>query len=83
MVGAILSSHHDIALEKKTCFAAEIGLSGELRPVPKLDQRIREAEKLGFETIITAKFKQDDFPKTGITIVKLSKIEEVVDQLFG
>jgi len=83
VVGAILSSHHDIALEKKTCFAAEIGLSGELRPVPKLDQRIREAEKLGFETIITAKFKQDDFPKTGITIVKLSKIEEVVDQLFG
>ena len=83
VVGAILSSHHDIALEKKTCFAAEIGLSGELRPVPKLDQRIREAEKLGFETIITAKFKQDNFPKTGITIVKLSKIEEVVDQLFG
>ena len=83
VVAAILSSHHDIALPKNTCYAAEIGLSGELRPVPKLDQRIREAEKLGFETIITANFKQKNLPKTGIQIIMRDKIEAVVAQLFG
>ena len=83
VVAAILSSHHDIALAKHTCFAAEIGLSGELRPVPKLDQRISEAEKLGFEQIITASFKQNSLPKTGIEIVMCQKIEEVVQHLFG
>ena len=83
VVAAILSSHHDIALAKNTCFAAEIGLSGELRPVPKLDQRISEAEKLGFEQIITASFKQNSLLKTGIEIVMCQKIEEVVQHLFG
>ena len=83
VVAAILSSHHDIALAKNTCFAAEIGLSGELRPVPKLDQRISEAEKLGFERIITARFKQSALPKAGIEIVMCQKIEEVVQHLFG
>jgi len=83
VVAAILSSHHDIALPKNTCYTAEIGLSGELRSVPKLDQRIREAEKLGFETIITAHFKQKTLPKTGIRIIMCDKIEEVVNQLFG
>lgn len=83
VVAAILSSHHDIALPKNTCYAAEIGLSGELRPVPKLDQRIREAEKLGFESIITANFKQKTLPKTGIQIIMRNKIEEIVGQLFG
>lgn len=83
VVAAILSSHHDIALPKNTCYAAEIGLSGELRPVPKLDQRIREAEKLGFEAIITANFKQKTLTETGIQIIMRNKIEEVVGQLFG
>jgi DNA repair protein RadA/Sms len=83
VVAAILSSHHDISLPKNTCYAAEIGLSGELRPVPKLDQRIREAEKLGFVAIITANFKQKTLPKTGIQIIMRNKIEEVVYQLFG
>ena len=83
VVAAILSSHHDIALPKNTCYTAEIGLSGELRSVPKLDQRIREAEKLGFETIITAHFKQKTLPKTGIQMIMCDKIEEVVNQLFG
>ncbi len=83
VIAAILSSHHDIALQKESCFAAEIGLSGELRPVPKLDLRIREAEKLGFESIITAKFKQEISTTGGIKIVMLNKIEEVVEYLFG
>ena len=83
VVAAILSSHHDIALAKHTCFAAEIGLSGELRTVSKLDQRISEAEKLGFEQIITASFKQNSLPKTGIEIVMCQKIEEVVNTYLG
>jgi DNA repair protein RadA/Sms len=83
VAAAILSSHHDITLPKNTCYAAEIGLSGELRPVPKLDQRIREAEKLGFDAIITANFKQKTLPKTGIQVIMRNKIEEVVHQLFG
>ena len=83
VVTAILSSHHDITLQKGRCFAAEIGLSGELRPVPKLDLRIREAEKLGFETIITANFKQDIAVSGGIEVIMLNKIEEVVEHLFG
>jgi DNA repair protein RadA/Sms len=83
VVAAILSSYHDVTLPKNTCYAAEIGLSGELRPVPKLDQRIREAEKLGFDAIITANFKQKTLPKTGIQVIMRNKIEEVVHQLFG
>ena len=83
VVAAILSSHYDIALAKNTCFAAEIGLSGELRPVPKLDQRISEAEKLGFERIITASFRQNALPKTRNSNCNVSKIEEVVQHLFG
>ena len=83
VVAAILSSHHDIALDSKICFAAEIGLSGELRTVPKLDQRIREAEKLGFERIYTSTFNQEGLPKTAIKVIMLSKIDDVVQHLFG
>lgn len=83
VVAAILSSHHDIALPKNTCFAAEIGLSGELRPVAKIDQRIQAAEKLGFETFITAQVKQKNLPKTSLQILVIDKIEAVIEQLFG
>ena len=54
VVAAILSSNFNIPLQKRICFAAEIGLSGELRSVPKIDQRINEAEKLGFEILIVS-----------------------------
>ena len=82
VVAAILSSYHDIALPKETCFAAEIGLSGELRPVSKLDQRIAEAEKLGFETIVNSKGTKNKHSSTGINVLALTKIEEVVALLF-
>ena len=83
VVAAILSSHHDIALPQNTCFAAEIGLSGELRPVPKIDQRIQAAEKLGFDAIITARLPKKNLPKSNIQIITLGKIEAVVQHLFG
>ena len=52
VVAAVLSSNADIAIDRSICCSAEVGLSGEIRPVNRIDQRIREAEKLGFEKII-------------------------------
>ncbi|MDB4773134.1 DNA repair protein RadA [Flavobacteriaceae bacterium] len=83
VVSAILSSYHDIALPKEICFAAEIGLSGELRPVAKLDQRITEAEKLGFETIVSSKGAKNKVVTQGINSLSLTKIDEVIALLFA
>jgi DNA repair protein RadA/Sms len=83
VVAAILSSHEDIALGAKTCFAAEVGLSGELRPVSRLDQRISEAEKLGFEEIVVSAHGKWKPKPTGIKVLKVTKVEEVFEHLFG
>lgn len=83
VIAAILSSNEDISVPKDTCFAAEIGLAGEIRPVPRVEQRISEAEKLGFSHILVS--KQNKIPKNNfsITIKKVAKIEDVVAFLFG
>ncbi len=83
VVAAILSSNEDIAVPKDICFAAEVGLAGEVRPVTRVEQRILEAEKLGFSTIIVS--KQSKIPKSNynINLQKVSKIEDVVSFLFG
>ncbi|GAB2761212.1 DNA repair protein RadA [Salinimicrobium soli] len=83
VVAAILSSNEDIAVPKDICFAAEVGLAGEVRPVTRVEQRILEAEKLGFTSIMVS--KQSKIPKDNynITIQKVSKIEDVVSYLFG
>lgn len=85
VVCAILSSNEDVPIESKYCFAAEVGLSGELRPVTRIDQRISEAEKLGFEQIFISKYNQKglEISTYKIKIVALSKIEEVFEWLFG
>lgn len=84
VVCAILSSNVDIAIEAKTCFSAEVGLSGEIRPVPRIEQRIGEAEKLGYKRIFISKHSkgitQDQFK---IKLVAVGKIEEVLKHLFG
>lgn len=82
VVAAILSSNEDISLEKDTCFAAEVGLAGEIRPVTRIEQRIIEAEKLGFASIMVS--KQSKIPKGNfnIRIIKVAKIEDVVSHLF-
>ena len=82
VIAAILSSNEDIAIDKDICFAAEIGLAGEIRPVTKAEQRILEAEKLGFATIMIS--KQTKLPKNnyGIKIQRVAKIEDVVSLLF-
>ena len=82
VVVAILSSNEDIAVSKDVCFAAEVGLSGEIRPVNRVEQRIQEAEKLGFSTIYISKYNKIASKFPGIKVVMSSKIEEVVAALF-
>lgn len=79
VVAAILSSNEDEALPKDYCFAAEVGLSGEIRPVQRVEQRILEAEKLGFSTIFVSKFNKISLKNTTIKIQLISKIEDLVD----
>lgn len=83
VVAAILSSNEDIPVSKEFCFAGEVGLSGEIRPVNRVDQRIQEAEKLGFSTIFVSGYNKITLKNTGIKIRLVSKIEDVVSDLFG
>jgi len=78
VVAAILSSNEDVALESDFCFAAEVGLSGEIRPVQRVEQRILEAEKLGFSTIFVSKYNKIALKNTVIKIQLISKIEDLV-----
>lgn len=85
IMAAIISSHEDIFISSKTCFAAEVGLSGEIRAVNRIEQRISEAEKLGFEKIFISNYNLKGLvrDKFKIEIVTVSKIEEVFALLFG
>jgi DNA repair protein RadA/Sms len=78
VVAAILSSNEDEALQKDFCFAAEVGLSGEIRPVQRVEQRILEAEKLGFSTIFVSKYNKISLKNTVIKIQLISKIEDLI-----
>jgi DNA repair protein RadA/Sms len=82
VVAALLSSYHDIPIIQKICFAAEIGLSGEIRPIAKAEIRIQEAEKLGFEQIVVSKFSKLGTTPKSIKIKAFSKVENLVDFLF-
>jgi DNA repair protein RadA/Sms len=82
IISAILSSYHDTPLNEKICFASEIGLSGELRPVLKLDKRISEAEKLGYQMFVTSNFKNNLTETKGIKILGLDKIGGLITNLF-
>lgn len=81
---ALLSSYEDVPLPNSICFAGEVGLSGEIRAVNRIEQRIAEAEKLGFEKIIVSKYNQKGLSKQkfGIEIVMMGRVEEVYRYLF-
>ncbi|MDR3716216.1 MAG: DNA repair protein RadA [Puia sp.] len=81
---ALLSSYEDNALSPHICFAGEIGLSGEIRAVNRIEQRIAEAEKLGFEKIFVSKYNQKGLnnQKYNIEIVGVSRVDEVYQRLF-
>lgn len=83
---ALLSSYEDITLPAHTCFAGEVGLSGEIRAVNRVDQRIAEAEKLGFEKIIISKYNPKGLSKQksrSIEIITMGRVEELYKYLFG
>jgi len=84
VLSALLSSYEDVALPMHTCFAGEVGLSGEIRAVSRIEQRIAEAEKLGFEKIIVSKYNLKGIGKSklNIEVVPLGKVEELYRYLF-
>ena len=84
IVCALLSSYEDVPIPQKICFAGEVGLSGEIRAVNRIEQRIAEAEKLGFEKIVVSKYNAKSLGKLkfGIEIVALGKVEELYQYLF-
>jgi DNA repair protein RadA/Sms len=81
VISAILSSDMDISLAHNICFAGEVGLSGEIRPIPQISQRISEAEKLGFKCIIIAAGQKHQ-KADQIKIIQLEKVEDLIDKLF-
>ncbi len=85
VISAILSSNMDVEIERDTCMAGEIGLSGEIRPVNRIEQRISEAEKLGFTRMILPKHNMQglDTKKWKIQLIPVRKVEEAFRALFG
>ena len=83
IIAAILSSHFDIPIDGKTCFAAEIGLSGEVRPVSRVEQRIHEAEKLGYRRIFISSYNGKETTSHRINVVRIAKIDELLPALFA
>lgn len=84
VLSALLSSFEDAAIPHTICFAGEVGLSGEIRAVNRIEQRIAEAEKLGFERIIVSKYNQKGLAKKrfNIEVITMSRVEEVYKYLF-
>ena len=84
VVAALASSYNDIFVPGKIAFAAEVGLSGEVRAVSRIDQRVSEADKLGFEKIYISKFNQKfDAKKFNIQVVTISRVQQLMEELFG
>lgn len=82
VLAAVLSSNMDIALDEQTCITGEVGLAGEIRPVNRIDQRIREAEKLGFKTIIVPKGQKYNTQNLEINVVEISRVVDAFKFLF-
>ncbi len=83
IVSSLISSLHDIPIDKKICLAGEIGLSGEVRAVNRIDQRIHEADRLGFNQIIISKYHKKGIPKDlNIQVKMIGKISELLEILF-
>ena len=82
VLAAVLSSNMDIALDEQICITGEVGLAGEIRPVNRIDQRIREAEKLGFKTIIVPKGQKYNTQNLKIKVVEISRVVDAFKFLF-
>ena len=82
VVCAVLSSNFDFPIPENCCFAGEIGLSGEVRPVSQTDRRISEAARLGFKKIFVSSFSSADLRPRGMEIVKVADVPALVKALF-
>ncbi|MBS1626502.1 MAG: DNA repair protein RadA [Bacteroidetes bacterium] len=84
IICALLSSYEDVPLPQQICFAGEVGLNGEIRAVNRIEQRIAEAEKLGFEKIIVSRYNKKgiDIKNLKIEVIALSQVHEVYQYLF-
>ena len=82
VLAAVLSSNMDIALDEQVCITGEVGLAGEIRPVNRIDQRIREAEKLGFKTIIVPRGQKYNAQNLKIKVVEISRVVDAFKFLF-
>jgi DNA repair protein RadA/Sms len=83
VISAVLSSSFDIAVDRHVCMTGEVGLSGEIRPVNRIEQRIQEAEKLGFKQILIPRMKGLDDLNVRIQLTQVRKVEEAFKLLFG
>ncbi len=83
VISAILSSNMDIAIDPSICLAGEIGLTGEIRPINRIEQRISEAEKLGFKKIVIPRFKNMDVSGRQIQVLTAEKVEDAFKILFA
>jgi DNA repair protein RadA/Sms len=84
IIAALISSLNDIPVGRKVCFAGEVGLSGEVRPVNRIEQRILEADRLGFEQIYISKNHKKGLPsKSNIEIRSIGKIQQLLEQIFS
>lgn len=85
VIAAILSSNVDMPVARTVCLSGEVGLSGEIRPAGRMEQRVREADKLGLETIIIPRdsLKGVDTSRLNIKVVEVTRVEEAFRHLFG
>ena len=83
IVSAILSSNFDLYIDPKTCFIGEVGLSGEIRPVSRINERINEVVKMGMEKIYISKYSEKKIQKSEkYNLIRVGKIQEIIQQLF-
>ncbi len=81
VIASLLSSSEDIAIEDNICFSGEVGLNGEIRPLPRIESHIQEAERIGFKTIVISSYNKQIFEKFKIKIIQCSKVIELYDFL--
>ncbi len=83
VLSSIISSHQDISVNDKYCFAAEVGLSGEIRPVPYIDRRMNEAQAMGFERIFLSKYNKDNLlEKYKIKPIFIASVNDLIEELI-
>lgn len=84
VVAAVLSSAEDLSLPRETCFAGEVGLSGEIRPVSRMESRLAEAQKLGFKTMFISKYHESGLKElpSGLNVIGVNHVRDLLREMF-